>query len=89
MAKTGSETNPPCSMKFEWRRATPVVYRCDWNGMILQAWVDGSWMVQTASHQLLISYHSQTIGSDIMDARRRAQAAAMILKKTGRKKGIK
>jgi hypothetical protein len=51
--------------------------------MILQAWVDGRWMVQTASHDLLISHHSQTVGSDIMDAQRRAQAAAMILHELG------
>jgi hypothetical protein len=70
-------------MKFEWRRATPMVYRCDWNGMILQAWVDGRWMVHTASHDLLVSHYSQTIGSDIMDAQRRAQAAAMILHELG------
>ena len=65
--------------QFMWTQRTFVSERCEWNGFLLEAWNDGRWLVYTPSREVCQSYADQVQGNDIKDAKRRAQAATLIL----------
>lgn len=65
---------------FVWSPKTPSSWCCDWNGFYLEAFNDGRWLVYSPHRDTCTSWSTQVMGTDIMDARRRAQAAAMVLK---------
>jgi hypothetical protein len=64
---------------FRWQPSTAVSLRCDWNGYSLEAWKDGRWRVAKAGHPglPLCDHEKQSLGTDLTDARKRAQAASM------------
>jgi hypothetical protein len=64
---------------FHWHPKTPTSHRCKWEGYTLEAWTDGRWLVYTPSREVNRSWPEQVLGSDMQDAKRRAQAAAMVL----------
>lgn len=64
---------------FDWLPQTPLTSRCMWQGYTLEAWKDGRWLVYSPSRDTVRSYETQTTGSNLEDAQRRAQGAAMIL----------
>ena len=51
---------------------------CDWYGLDLIVGDNGFWMVQRRG-RTLSGHENQVFGSDLQDAQRRAQAAAMVL----------
>lgn len=73
---------------FEWRPCTPVSRSCDWNGLYLEAFQDGRWKVAKARTPgaPLVSHKQQISGTDIRDAERRAQAAALIIHQLAQQK---
>ena len=66
---------------FEWKPCTPVSRSCEWNGLYLEAFQDGRWKVAKARTpgNPLVSHKEKVPGTDIRDAEKRAQAAAMII----------
>ncbi len=65
---------------FLWRPGTPKSYWCAWGIYHLEAFSDGRWRVslQTDRGHALADHTTQTRGTTIIDAKTRAQAAAMI-----------
>lgn len=64
---------------FKWRvRKDGVVASCERSGLWLMAYCNGQWTVREGKN-LLVSDKDQAPGTDLMDAQRRAQAAAMVL----------
>lgn len=69
--------------RFAWKASTAVSLRCDWNDYSLEAWTDGRWRVALAAlpHKPLADHTTQSKGTNIIEARDRAQAAAMNIHK--------
>jgi hypothetical protein len=65
---------------FEWAAEKCGVSECNWQGMSLEAWQDGRWWVHDRG-TILAAWHEQASGSDLQDAKRRAQGAAIALRK--------
>ena len=65
---------------FNWGRSTMVSDRAYWMGFYLEAWEDGRWRVTFADERgyPLVDHTKQAIGTNIIQAKQRAQAAAMI-----------
>lgn len=65
---------------FNWGRSTMVSDRAYWMGFYLEAWEDGRWRVTFADERgyPLVGHTKQAIGTNIIQAKQRAQAAAMI-----------
>jgi hypothetical protein len=65
---------------FNWGRSTMVSDRAYWMGFYLEAWEDGRWRVTFADERghPLVDHTKQAIGTNISEAKQRAQAAAMI-----------
>lgn len=65
---------------FNWGRSTMVSDRAYWMGFYLEAWEDGRWRVTFADERghPLVDHTKQAIGTNIIEAKTRAQAAAMI-----------
>ena len=72
---------------FEWKPCTPVSRSCEWNGLYLEAFRDGRWKVAKAMTpgNPVVTHAQQTKGTDIKDAERRAQAAALIINQMAQK----
>lgn len=56
------------------------IHGCKWEGLTLYASEQGTWSVRQDG-QCLITSNDQTPGSDIEEAKRRAQGAAIALRK--------
>jgi hypothetical protein len=65
---------------FKWRYTDVNLRTCRWEGMTLDAFKSGAWYVYDFGEVLASSQH-QTTGSDLEDAKRRAQGAAIALRK--------
>jgi hypothetical protein len=65
---------------FQWAAKEGGVHQCEWQGMSLEAWQDGRWWVHDRG-TILAAWHEQAPGSDLDDAKRRAQGAAIALRK--------
>jgi hypothetical protein len=69
---------------FVWKEIVPNLYKCAWQGLILHAGCSGAWWVERGIYAdnavELASYEDQTTGSDLEDAKRRAQGAAIALR---------
>lgn len=65
-------------MEFPWHRRTPTVEACIIGEIHMEANIDGRWLVNLSGERMCDHTH-QTIGSDIDDAKARAQAYTMIL----------
>jgi hypothetical protein len=65
---------------FNWVPSTPSSERAYWCEYYLEAWRDGRWRVTLASDRghPLVDHTQQSIGTNIIQAKERAQAAAMI-----------
>ena len=65
---------------FLWRPSTPKSQWCAWGIYHLEAFSDGRWRVSLHSDQghALADHSTQTKGTNITEAKTRAQAAAMI-----------
>ena len=65
---------------FNWGRSTMVSDRAYWMGFYLEAWEDGRWRVTFADERgyPLVDHTKQAIGTNIIQAKQRAQAAALI-----------
>lgn len=72
---------------FEWKPCTPVSRSCEWNGLYLEAFRDGRWKVAKARTpgNPLVNHAQQVKGTDLKDAERRAQAAALIINQMAQK----
>lgn len=66
---------------FEWKPCTPVSRSCEWEVLYLEAFMDGRWKVAKARTpgNPVVTHDQQTKGTDLKDAERRAQAAALII----------
>jgi len=66
---------------FVWTQTTKTgVHRCWWDGLTLDAGASGIWYVYDPG-EVLASHQTQSKGSDLEDAKRRAQGAAIALRK--------
>jgi hypothetical protein len=65
---------------FEWAAKEGGVHECKWQGMTLQARQVGIWLVHDRG-TILAAWHEQAPGSDLEDAKRRAQGAAIAVRK--------
>lgn len=69
--------------KFNWKEHNfggEKSHECSYKGLTLFASTSGSWAVwDKVSVEPIVSWRSQVKGSDLQDAQRRAQAAAMVL----------
>ena len=65
---------------FLWRPSTPKSQWCAWGNYHLEAFSDGRWRVSlnTDRGHALADHTTQTTGTNITEAKTRAQAAAMI-----------
>jgi hypothetical protein len=65
---------------FVWNKYVKGVHQCEWQGISLEAWDDARWWVHERG-TMLAAWHEQAPGSDLEDAKRRAQGAAIALRK--------
>ena len=68
------------SRLIQWTRSTMVSDQAYWMGFYLEAWEDGRWRVTFADERgyPLVDHTKQAIGTNIGEAKQRAQAAALI-----------
>lgn len=68
------------SRAFNWQSATMTSDRAYWKGFYLEAWKDGRWRVTFADERgyPLVDHTEQSAGTNISEAKQRAQAAALI-----------
>ena len=74
----GQHIAPRAALFFWIVRKDGGVASCEWSSLRLMAYCNGQWTVREGK-KLLASDKDQTPGTDLMDAQRRAQAAAMVL----------
>lgn len=63
---------------FVWKHFEEDAHMSNWNGMLLGASEDGSWWAADPNDYSIGSIE-QVAGSNLLEAKRRAQAAAMVL----------